>query len=356
MSIFLPVAGLSINLFLIIGAGTGVGFLSGLLGVGGGFLLTPILIMVGIPPTIAAASDSCQIVAASSSGAAAHFRLGNVDYRMGGILLLGGLVGAAIGVQVIKALRALGNADLLITITYIIVLGSVGGSMFVSSVRRLRRGDLVSSARSRVPRRRKPILSRLPFQMVFPHSHVRHSIIVPFVLCAIVGILAAIMGVGGGFMMVPMMVYLLRMPPHVAIGTDLFQILFTCAGVTYLQATTNFTVDIVLALLLAAGSTVGAQIGARVSRILRGEHLLIILATLALVVTVQMTIGLFTTPASLLEPAVEHARLEAGHHQGEFATVQAPVYFLADDHVTKAPQTTTLRDRKFPKITLGDTI
>ncbi len=305
MSIFLPVAGISINLFLLVGAGAGVGFLSGLLGVGGGFLLTPILIMIGIPPTVAAASDSAQIVAASSSGVAAHFRLGNVDYKMGGVLLVGGLVGAAIGVQVIKALRMLGNADLLITITYIVVLGFVGGSMFIASLKALRRGPATVKKHGVV---KKPsLLSKLPFQLYFPHSKVQHSVFVPFALCALVGILAAIMGVGGGFIMVPMMVYLLRMPPHVAVGTDLFQILFTCAGVTYLQATTNFTVDIVLALLLAAGSTIGAQIGARASKYLRGEQLLIILASLALIVVFRMVVGIVTTPSSVLSPAAEAA-------------------------------------------------
>ncbi len=307
MSVFLPVAGISINIFVLVGAGAGVGFLSGLLGVGGGFLLTPILIMIGIPPTVAAASDSCQIVAASASGTAAHFRLGNVDYRMGAVLLLGGLTGAAIGVHVVKVFRMLGNADLLITLTYIVVLGAVGGFMFVNSLQALRGGAV-----ARKPKRhevRTPILSRLPFQIDFPHSGVRHSIFVPFTLCALVGILAAIMGVGGGFLMVPMMVYLLRMPAHKAVGTDLFQILFTCAAVTYLQATTNFTVDVVLALLLAAGSTIGAQIGARVSRLLKGEQLLIILASLALAVVVRMTVSIVTTPSSLLAPAA-HARLE----------------------------------------------
>jgi uncharacterized membrane protein YfcA len=308
MSIFLPVAGISINLFVLIGAGAGVGFLSGLLGVGGGFLLTPLLIMIGIPPTVAAASDSAQIVAASSSGVAAHFRLGNVDYKMGGVLLVGGLAGAAIGVQVIKALRMLGNADLLITVTYIVVLGAVGSSMFIASLRALRSGPTMKRGHRKVKRSR--FLAKLPFQTYFPHSQVQHSIIVPLVLCALVGMLAAIMGVGGGFMMVPMMVYLLRMPPHVAVGTDLFQILFTCAGVTYLQATTNFTVDIVLALLLAAGSTIGAQIGARVSKYLRGDQLLIILASLALLVVFRMIFSIVSQPASLLAPAA-HASLNA---------------------------------------------
>jgi len=306
MTIFLPVAGISISIWILVAAGSLVGFLSGLLGVGGGFLLTPILMLVGIPPTIAAASDSCQIVAASSSGVAAHFRLGNVDFKMGITLLAGGLVGAGLGVQVIKVLRAMGNADTLITITYIVVLGAVGGSMFVASLRNLRRGPMATKVHRRVAR--PSVLSRLPFQMDFERSHVRHSLLVPFCLCVIVGVLASIMGVGGAFMMVPMMVYLLGMPAHVAVGTSLFQTLFTCAGVTYMQSTANHTVDLVLALLLAAGSTIGAQIGARLTRYLRGDQLLIILATLALLVTVKMVIGILVPPSNLLAPAA-HASL-----------------------------------------------
>jgi uncharacterized membrane protein YfcA len=304
MSIFLPVAGISINLFLLIGVGSLVGFLSGLFGVGGGFLLTPILMMIGVPPTVAAASDSCQIVAASSSGTAAHFRLGNVDSKLGTVLLLGGLVGAAIGVQIIKVLRALGNADFVITVTYIVVLGGIGGYMFFESLQSLRRGALVPE--SHRPVTKSNLFGKLPLQMEFPRSRVRHSVFVPFFLCALVGILAAIMGVGGGFIMVPMMVYLLRMPMHVAVGTDLFQILFTCAGVTFMQATTNHTVDVALALLLALGSTIGAQIGARLGRLLRGDQLKILLAGIVLVVMVKMAIGIILTPSNLLSYAKGH--------------------------------------------------
>ncbi len=307
MNVLLPVAGISINLFVLIGAGAMVGFLSGLLGVGGGFLLTPILMMVGIPPTVAAASDSCQIVAASSSGVAAHFRLGNVDLKMGSILLLGGLTGGAIGVQLIKVLRTLGSADFLITVSYIVVLGGVGGSMFLTSIRNLRRGTV---ARKGKPSAHGwPALNKLPWQMEFPKSTVRHSVVVPFFVCALVGVLASVMGVGGGFLMVPMMVYLLGMPARVAVGTDLFQILFTAAGVTFMQATTNHTVDLVLALVLATGSTVGAQIGARVSRLLRGDQLLAILACLALLVAGRMIVSLVVTPTTMLSPAGGHALL-----------------------------------------------
>ncbi|MDR3698649.1 MAG: sulfite exporter TauE/SafE family protein [Candidatus Sulfopaludibacter sp.] len=311
MSIFLPVAGISIRVWILLGAGGLVGFLSGLLGVGGGFLLTPILMLAGIPPTVAAASDSCQIVAASSSAVAAHFRLGNVDFKMGITLLAGGLTGAALGVQAIKILRALGNADSFIAITYIVVLGAVGGSMFVASLKNLRGGAMASKVH-RAPAR-PGRLARLPLQVDFERSGVRHSLLVPFFLCVIVGILASIMGVGGAFMMVPMMVYLLGMPVHVAVGTSLFQTLFTCAGVTYMQSTTNHTVDLVLALALAAGSTIGAQVGARMTRFLRGDQLLIILAILALLVTVKMTVGIIATPANVLSPSGGHAMLYWPH-------------------------------------------
>ncbi len=304
MDILLPVAGTSLNVFMLVGTGMVVGFLSGLVGVGGGFLMTPILIMIGVPPTVAAASDSNAIVATSASGAAVHFRLGNVDLKLGSVLLLGGLVGAAIGVRIIKIVRALGNADFVITIFYVVVLGSVGTFMFVEGLRSLRRAVMTPSPHR--PGRQHGFLSRLPFQMQFPGSKVQHSVFVPFVLCALVGVLSAIMGVGGGFIMVPMMVYLLRMPMHTAIGTDLFQILFTSAGVTLMQAVTNHTVDIVLALLIALGSTVGAQIGARLARLLRGDQLKIVLASVVLLVTAKMAFRLVATPDSLLSHVAGH--------------------------------------------------
>jgi uncharacterized membrane protein YfcA len=304
MEILLPVAGTSINVFLLVGVGMVVGFLSGLVGVGGGFLMTPILMMIGVPPTVAAASDSNAIVATSASGTAVHFRLGNVDLKLGGVLLLGGLAGAAIGVRIIKSLRALGNADFVITITYVVVLGSVGAFMFLEGLHSLRRAVMTPVAHQPVERR--GFLRRLPFQMHFPNSRVQHSVLVPFALCALVGVLSAIMGVGGGFIMVPMMVYLLRMPMHTAIGTDLFQILFTSAGVTLMQATTNHTVDVVLALLIALGSTAGAQIGARMARLLRGDQLKIVLASVVLLVTAKMAYRLVVAPANLLSYAAGH--------------------------------------------------
>jgi uncharacterized protein len=301
MPILLPVAGMSISLYWLLAVGGVVGSLSGLFGVGGGFLLTPVLMMIGIPPTVAAASGSCQMVATSSSGMAAHFRIGNVDIKMGSVLLVGGLAGAALGVQAIKILRALGDADLAITLAYVVVLGSLGSYMFFESLGTLRRGAIVKKHRQ--PTATEGLLNRLPWQMEFPRSGVRHSILVPLFLSAIVGVLASIMGVGGGFIMLPMMVYLLGMPTHVAVGTSLFQILFLCAGVTYMQAATNHIVDLILVLPLALGSAVGAQIGARLSRLLRGEQLMILLATLVLVVMGKMTFGLIVRPSDVLKPA-----------------------------------------------------
>lgn len=308
MWVVLPVAGISIPLPLLFGVGALVGFLSGMFGVGGGFLITPLLMMIGVPTTVAAASGSCQMVATSSSGLAAHFRLGNVDVKLGTVLLTGGLSGAAIGVEIIKVLRRLGEADLVITLTYVVVLGLVGGYMFIESLQTLRRGVLIT--RPLVLPRGEIYLSRLPFQMDFPRSQVRHSVLLPYFLGAVVGVLAAIMGVGGGFLMVPMMVYLLGMPMHAAVGTDLFQILFTCAGVTYMQATTNHTVDLILAVPLAIGSAVGAQAGANVSRFLRGEQLRILLALMVLLVMGKMLTGLIFEPATLIRPSSAHGSVE----------------------------------------------
>jgi uncharacterized membrane protein YfcA len=298
MSIFLPVAGRCISLTFLVSLGAAIGLVSGLFGVGGGFLLTPVLMMLGIPATVATASGSCQIVATSSSGVAAHFRLGNVDVKMGSLLLLGGLAGAGFGVEAIKELRIIGEANLAITLTYIVVLGSLGSYMFFQSLRTLRRGAVVTQTESTA--KWSLALSRLPWQLDFPRSRVRHSILIPLVLAVLLGILATIMGVGGGFIMLPMMVYLLGMPAHVAVGTSLFQILFSSAGITYMQAATNHTVDLLLVLPPAASSAVGAQVGARLSRLLRGEQLMILLAVLVLFVTAGMASRLFLKPSALL--------------------------------------------------------
>jgi uncharacterized membrane protein YfcA len=274
-------------------------------GVGGGFLMTPLLMSVGIPATVAAATDSCQIAAASASGSFAHARLGNVDYKLGGLMLIGGIGGGAVGVQIIKIVRLMGNADFLIGLTYVIVLAWIGSYMFMESLRALRQLHHRKTTRPG-PSRFARWLAALPLQTTFEKSGIRQSVFVPVALCALVGILAAIMGVGGGFIMIPAMVYLLRMPMHVAVGTDLFQILFTSSGVTLMQAYVNHTVDLVLALVLAVGSTVGAQFGARVARRLRGEQLRIILSVIVLLVCIKMIYALVATPAVLLSQAGGH--------------------------------------------------
>jgi uncharacterized membrane protein YfcA len=300
-SIYLPIAGNSVNILLLLGLGGAVGFLSGLFGVGGGFLMTPLLIAIGIPPLVAAASDSNQIVAASASATYAHYRMGNVDFKMGLLLLIGGVLGGTGGVYLIKFLRALGNADFVVKITYVVMLGVVGAYMFLESLQNLRK----TGAEMREPQAKKPSLyvraiRRLPWQMRFPKSGITLSPILPLILGVFVGILAAIMGVGGGFIMVPVMVYLLRMPMHVVVGTSLFQILFTCINVTVMQARTNHTVDLILAIILLLGSTIGAQFGARLSRRLKGDQLKIILASVVLLVMLQMLFGLVIPPDIML--------------------------------------------------------
>jgi hypothetical protein len=301
---YLPIAGNSVNILLIFGLGGGVGLLSGIFGVGGGFLMTPLLMMFGIPPTVAAASDSNQIVGASTSGTLAHMRLGNVDIPMGLMLLIGGICGGTIGVQVIKLLRAMGNADFLIAITYVIMLGGVGGYMFWESLQGLmkakKQGVEGVETAVREEQKKKSILQQLPFQYKFTKSGCNISVLLPLGFGVLVGILAAIMGVGGGFIMVPVMVYLLRMPMHVVVGTSLFQILFTCINVTIMQSYSNHTVDFVLAVLLLLGSTIGAQVGTKVSKRLKADQLKIMLASLVLLVCVKMMAGLLMAPTIMV--------------------------------------------------------
>ena len=298
MYLYLPVALTSINILLPIGLGLIVGLLSGLFGVGGGFLMTPLLIMLGIPSTVAAATDSNQIVAASTSGTYAHWKVGNVDFKMGFYLLVGGFVGGLVGVEAIKILRAMGNADFVIKITYVLMLGIVGTYMFIeslSSMRKKKTEEITAVKESKIA----AFLKSLPLQTHFQKSGVTHSVLVPIVLGAFVGVLAAIMGVGGGFLMVPVMFYILKMPMHVIVGTSLFQILFTCIEVTFLQSYTNHTVDFTLAVLLLLGSTIGAQAGAIFGRKLKGEQLKVLLAAIVLAVTVKMVLDLTLAPSLL---------------------------------------------------------
>jgi len=298
--LYLPIAGNSVNVLLIFGLGGLVGILSGIFGVGGGFLMTPLLIMIGIPPTIAAASDSNQIVGASTSGTLAHYKMGNVDFKMGVLLLIGGVIGGTLGVQVIKVLRQMGNADFLIKITYVLMLGFVGSYMFIESLQALKKKEAPATAAPQKQSKYAKLIGKLPWQTDFEKSGIRLSILMPLVLGTFVGILAAIMGVGGGFIMVPVMVYLLRMPMHVVVGTSLFQILFTCVDVTIMQSYSNHTVDFILALILLLGSTLGAQFGAKISKKLKGDQLKILLSSLVLIVMVKMLLDLLLTPHIML--------------------------------------------------------
>ncbi|MHB1014084.1 MAG: sulfite exporter TauE/SafE family protein [Desulfurivibrionaceae bacterium] len=309
MYMYLPIALTSVNYLVVMGLGLAVGLLSGLFGVGGGFLMTPLLMMIGIPPTIAAATDANQIVAASASGTFSHWRLGNVDFKMGLYLLIGGFVGGAAGVQVIKILRATGGADFMIKMTYVIMLGGVGSFMFVESLNAMRKTKKapVASAPAAKPKEKKGgFFAALPMQTYFEKSGVTHSALVPLFLGTFVGVLAAIMGVGGGFLMVPVMIYMLRMPMHVVVGTSLFQILFTCIEVTYLQAYSNHTVDFMLAILLLIGSVFGAQIGTALGKKLHGDQLKILLSIIVLAVTVKIVLELVMEPSILLSYAGGH--------------------------------------------------
>jgi len=308
MYLYLPVALTSINILIPVGLGLAVGLLSGLFGVGGGFLLTPLLIMFGIPSTVAAATDSNQIVAASTSGTYAHWKVGNVDFKMGLYLLVGGFLGGLVGVQAIKLLHAMGNADFVIKMTYVLMLGTVGIYMFIESIQSMRKkkGAVVNESQEETETGLSRFLKSLPLQTRFEKSGVTHSALVPIVLGSFVGVLAAIMGVGGGFLMVPVMVYMLRMPMHVVVGTSLFQILFTCIEVTFLQATTNHSVDFLLAVLLLVGSTVGAQIGTVFGRKLKGEQLKVLLAAIVLIVTIKIVFDLTLTPSLLISQAGGH--------------------------------------------------
>lgn len=295
MQLYLPIAEVSVNAFLILGLGGMVGVLSGMFGVGGGFLITPLLFVAGIPPPVAVATAASQIVASSFSALLAHLQRRNVDIPMGTVLLIGGLVGSAGGIAVFNALKAAGQVDLLIKLCYVVLLGIVGGLMLQESLRALRR------ARAGAPpqRRKHNWVHALPLKYKFRVSGLYISVIPPLLVGAFVGLLAAIMGVGGGFIMVPAMIYLLGMPTKVVIGTSLFQIIFVTAFTTLLHATTNITVDIILAALLITGGVIGAQIGTRIGVKLKAEQLRILLSLLVLAVCIQLALDLAIRPSEL---------------------------------------------------------
>jgi len=306
MQVYLPIAEVSVNAFLLLGLGGIVGILSGMFGVGGGFLMTPLLFFIGIPPAVAVATEANQIVASSFSGVLAHLRRRNVDLKMGTVLLIGGLVGAALGIVLFNYLRSIGQVDLLVKLSYVVFLGIVGGLMFIESLNAIRRRNKPGAA----PKRRKHgLVHALPFKMKFRVSGLYISVIPILVVGVLVGILAAIMGVGGGFIMVPAMIYILGMPTKVVIGTSLFQIIFVTAFTTMLHATTNQTVDIVLAVLLLIGGVIGAQVGTRIGVKLKAEQLRILLAIMVLLVCGKLALDLLIQPSELFSLGLEGGHL-----------------------------------------------
>ncbi|MDA0786171.1 MAG: sulfite exporter TauE/SafE family protein [Proteobacteria bacterium] len=297
MTIYLPIAEMSVDVFLILLMGGGVGFLSGLFGVGGGFLMTPLLIFIGITPAVAVATEANQIVAASVSGVLAHMRRGNVDFKMGAVLTVGGFLGSSLGVGIFTFLREIGQVDLLVQLSYVLFLGVVGLLMLFESARAIFRMRTGTATRGKL--HQHTWLHGLPLKMRFRRSRLYISALLPLGIGFFVGILAAIMGVGGGFLMVPAMIYVLGMPTAVVVGTSLFQIIFVTANVTFLQAINNQTVDIVLALLLLTGAVIGAQLGTKVSGRLRGEELRGLLALMVLGVCAKIGIELVSTPEDI---------------------------------------------------------
>jgi uncharacterized membrane protein YfcA len=295
VDIYLPIAEVAVNAPLIVALGALVGFISGMFGIGGGFLMTPMLVFLGIPAPVAVSSMANHVAASSMSSVIAYSRRRAVDLRMGAVLAAGGIVGAFLGVELFRWLRLLGQADLVVSVSYLLFLSVIGGLMLTESlgaILRRRRGE------SQPPRRdRRPVwLYGLPLKMRFPRSRLYISVIPPLALGAFVGVLSAIMGVGGGFILVPAMVYVLRMPAGMVVGTSLLQIIVTTGLTGVLQAGRNQTVDIVLATLLLVGGVVGAQLGARASSRFRAEELRAILALIVLLVGLRMGLGLFLAP------------------------------------------------------------
>lgn len=298
MQIYLPIAEISVNAFVLLGLGGAVGFLSGMFGVGGGFLMTPLLIFTGIPPAVAVGTEAVQIVATSMSGVLAHWRRKAVDFKMAGVLLAGGAVGSIIGVLIFSALRSEGQIDLFISLAYVVFLGVIGALMMIESVRAIQASRSGKSVSARRPGTHGWIHG-LPFKVRFRRSRLYISAVPPLLIGLSVGILAAIMGVGGGFIMVPAMIYLLRMPTNVVVGTSLFQIMFVTGLAAIMHATLNQTVDIVLAMLLLVGGVLGAQVGVRVGHKLRGEQLRALLALMVIAVCLRLAWDLVATPDDL---------------------------------------------------------
>ncbi len=302
MTLYLPIAEMSVSVIVYLALGATVGFLSGLFGVGGGFLLTPLLTFLGVPPAVAVATSTSHVVASSVSGAMTQYRRGNVDIKMGLVMLAGGLAGTYVGVAVVKLLRSAGLFELTVSLTYVIFLGIVGTIILVEGINSSRQAQVPGGSASRRSGQHGWI-EGLPFKMRFPRSKLYMSVVPPVVIGIFIGFMSAIMGIGGGFVMIPAMIYLLRMPTGLVIGTSLFQIVFVAALATVLHAVENKTVDIVLATILIVGGVIGAQFGTMAGEKIRGEHLRVLLGALILVVAARMAFDLVVRPDDLFSLA-----------------------------------------------------
>jgi uncharacterized membrane protein YfcA len=295
LQIYLPIADLPVNIFLVLGIGLAVGFLSGMFGVGGGFLLTPLLIFIGISPAVAVASVSPQIAAALFSGFLAHWRRGTIDVLLGLMLLIGGITGALIGVWLFTLLRSVGQLDLMIGLSYVTLLGVVGVLMTTEGLQAINRARQGGRADRRRPGSHTWI-HRLPLKLRFKRSHIYVSVIPVWVIGGIIGLLGAVLGVGGGFMLVPMLVYLLRVPTVTVIGTSMMLTMVTMVTATVMHATADHLVDALLALILMIGGVIGAQFGVRAGQNMRGEYLRLLLGILVFGVGLRFAYGLVVQP------------------------------------------------------------
>ncbi len=299
MDVYLPIANLAVDGFVIVGLGLVTGMLSGLFGVGGGFLTTPLLIFYGIPPTVAAASAATQVTGASVSGVFAHSRNDGVDYQMGVVTVAGGMLGALIGAVIFNLLRNIGQIDVVINVLYVILLSSIGGLMAREALQSLWPERFGGSSQRSTKRRHHPMVASLPYRWRFYRSGLYISPLGPLILGVVVGILTMLMGVGGGFIMVPAMLYILGMSAKVVVGTSLFNILFITMLVTMVHAFTTRAVDIVLAGMLLVGSVTGAQLGTKVAQFAKPEHLRLVLAMVVLTIALYMAFGLGVRPSEV---------------------------------------------------------
>ncbi|MGE0755040.1 MAG: sulfite exporter TauE/SafE family protein [Alphaproteobacteria bacterium] len=293
MNIYLPIAEMSVNVFVILSLGGITGILSGLFGIGGGFLITPLLIFIGVPPSVSVATAANQIVASSVSGLVTHLRKDNVDFKMGSYLLAGGITGSTLGVGLFRWLKDIGQIDIAISLLYVTFLSVIGALMASESIRSILNIQKTASKEKML------WIDRMPYKIEFPRSKVEISVIMPVGIGFLIGIMVSLMGIGGGFLLIPAMIYLLGMPTAVVIGTSLFQIIFITANVTFLQAITTQTVDVVLALLLLTGAVVGAQFGVGLGNRLPAEHLRGLLAMLVLGMAFHLAFDLFTPPENI---------------------------------------------------------